>query len=213
MKYSQLPWDLIISIAPHAVHLLSTSKEGWGGELGWMRLGGLPSWENEMKAFFRSLYCSSLPAHGTQISDIIDPNLFCINHDSELNWIYLVNQFNYCTVEKLGTLSIFIADLSMLMSSWTNLHPNEFEVLGPDSSAGLQDSDRDSASPRNPPEDWGGCDVVENWVDFEVNCIVRPLGRSVPPALVGWGQVHRLDNRRGRLFGHLHRHLHYYLGC
>ena len=118
-------------------------------------VGGLPSWENEMKAFFRSLYCSILPAHGTQISDIIDPNLFCINHDSELNWIYLVNQFNYCTVEKLGTLSIFIADLSMLMSSWTNLHPNEFEVLGPDSSAGLQDSDRDSASPRNPPEHWG----------------------------------------------------------
>ena len=43
--------------------------------------------------------------------------------------------------------------------------------------------------------------------------IVRPLGRSVPPALVGWGQVHRLDNHRGRLFGHLHCHLHYYLGC
>ena len=44
-------------------------------------------------------------------------------------------------------------------------------MLGPDSSAGLQDSDRDSASPRNPPEDWGGCDVVvtvdENWVDFK----------------------------------------------
>ena len=95
----------------------------------------------------------------------------------------------HSTVGKLGTLSIFIAHLSMLLTSWTNLHPNEFEVLGPDSSAGLQDSDRDSASPRNPPEDWGGCGVVvtvdENWVDFKVKSIVRPLGRSVPPALVG----------------------------
>ena len=48
----------------------------------------------------------------------------------------------------------------MLLTSWIDLHPNEFEVLGPDSSAGRQDSDRDLASPRNPPEHWGGCDVV-----------------------------------------------------